>query len=65
MSILNILLPAVIIILIALIGLSVRLIFKKQGEFHGGSCTHVTPELKEKGISCACGNEEECSYETD
>lgn len=65
MTILNILLPAIIIMLIALIGLSIRMLFKKKGEFHGGSCTHITPALKEKGISCACGSEEECSYQTD
>ncbi len=65
MSILKILLPAIIIILIALIGFSVRMLFKKQGEFHGGSCTNITPELKEKGISCACGDEERCADEAD
>ncbi|KXB08820.1 hypothetical protein AKJ55_00385 [candidate division MSBL1 archaeon SCGC-AAA382M17] len=56
------LLAAIIIMLIALIGLSVRMLFKKQGKFHGGSCVNIPPELKEKDISCACGNEEKCSY---
>jgi len=63
MTILNVILPAIIIMLIALIGLSIRMLFKKKGEFHGGSCTHITPELKEKGISCACGDEEACNYD--
>ena len=65
MTILKMLLPAIIILLLALIGLSIRMLFKKKGEFHGGSCTHITPELKEKGISCACGDEEACTYDTE
>ena len=65
MTILKMLLPAIIILLLALIGLSVRMLLKKQGEFRGGSCTNVTPELKEKGISCSCGKEDDCDYGTE
>ena len=61
MATLKILLSAIVIMLLALGGLSIRLLFKRKGEFHGGSCTNITPELREKGISCACGDEDECS----
>ena len=61
MPILHILLASVILVLIALIGLSVRLLVKKKGEFRGGSCSNITPELRDKGISCGCGEEEACA----
>jgi hypothetical protein len=64
MATVNILLAAIIIMLLAIGGLSIRLLFKKKGEFHGGSCANITPELREKGISCACGDEDECSTST-
>jgi hypothetical protein len=60
MSILHIILISTILVLISLIGLSIRLLISKKGEFRGGSCTNITPELKEKGISCACGDEDNC-----
>jgi len=59
--ILKILLPAILIVLVAFLGLSIRMLLKKKGTFHGGSCAHITPELKNHGISCACGTESECS----
>jgi hypothetical protein len=65
MSILHIFLFSVIIVLFALLGLSIRLLVSKRGEFRGGSCTNITPELKDKGISCACGDEDNCEYETE
>ena len=63
MSILHIILISTIIVLISLLGLSIRLLISKKGEFRGGSCTNITPELKEKGISCACGDEDHCDHE--
>lgn len=36
------------------IGLSVRLIFLKDGEFKG-TCASQSPELLAKGVDCACG----------
>jgi hypothetical protein len=61
MAILKILAAAVVIMVIALAGLSIRLLFKKKGEFRGGSCSNITPELREKGISCGCGDEDACA----
>jgi len=61
MELLNILAAAVVIMVIALGGLSVRLLFKKKGEFRGGSCANITPELRDKGISCGCGEEDACA----
>ena len=62
MSALHIILASVILVLIAFLGLSIRLLITKKGEFRGGSCTNITPELKDKGISCACGSEDNCEY---
>lgn len=36
------------------VGLSVRLIFLKNGEFKG-TCASQSPELLAKGVDCACG----------
>lgn len=63
MSILPIFAISVIVVLFALLALSIRLLVSKRGEFRGGSCTNITPELKDKGISCACGDEDSCNYE--
>jgi len=63
MSILHIILISTIIVLISLLALSIRLLVSKKGEFRGGSCTNVTPELKDKGISCACGDEDNCGHD--
>ena len=63
MSILPIFAISVIVVLFALLALSIRLLVSKRGEFRGGSCTNITPELKDKGISCACGDEDSCNYD--
>lgn len=56
----QILLLTIILIIIALLGLSVRLFFSKNAEFRGGSCANITPELRDQGISCACGGVDDC-----
>lgn len=61
MPILEILAASIVLILLALTGLAIRMLFKKKGEFRGGSCSSLTPELRDKGISCGCGSEEACS----
>lgn len=61
MALLKILAASIVIMLIALGGLSIRLLFKKKGEFRGGSCSNITPELRDKGISCGCGDEDACA----
>ncbi|MFP4059241.1 MAG: hypothetical protein ACOCXD_03290 [Bacteroidota bacterium] len=52
---------SILLVVIALIGLSVRVIFKKNGEFSGGSCRSTNPRLDEKGLSCGC--EDKCERE--
>lgn len=48
----KLLLLTIIFVLIAVPGLSVRLIFTKKGTFRGGSCQNQTNKLKNQGISC-------------
>ncbi|HKL08790.1 MAG: hypothetical protein R6V16_03570 [Bacteroidales bacterium] len=55
MPVLELLILSVILILIAVLALSVRLLFTKKGEFRGGSCSNHPDNLKDQGISCGCG----------
>ena len=55
MPIIEILILTVVLLLIAVLALSVRLIFTKKGEFKGGSCRSHSSELKTEGIGCGCG----------
>ncbi|NOQ26808.1 MAG: hypothetical protein GQ564_15720 [Bacteroidales bacterium] len=54
----KLLLLTIVFVLIAVLGLSVRLIFSKKGTFRGGSCQNKTDNLN--GFSCDCSNEELC-----
>lgn len=54
----KLILLSAVLLLFAILGLSVRLLFDKKAEFKGGSCSAISPELKEKGISCGCGGDE-------
>ncbi|MFC2079846.1 hypothetical protein ACFLRQ_00060 [Bacteroidota bacterium] len=47
-----------VLIVIAVAGLGIKLIFDKKAEFKGGSCqaTASSEVLNEKGISCGCGD---------
>ncbi len=55
--ILTIIIISILILSIALIGLSINLFLKKNGSFSGGSC-RSNPKLIEKGIvSCECGDQ--------
>jgi hypothetical protein len=44
----------VAILALFFVGLSVRLIFLKNGEFKG-TCASMNPELMKKGVDCGCG----------
>ncbi len=57
MSIIQLLILTIVLVLIAVFALSVRLIFTKKGEFHGGSCSSHSGKLKDQGIGCGCGND--------
>lgn len=51
----ELLLLTLILVLIAVLALSVRLLFTKKGEFRGGSCRNHPDDLKNQGVSCGCG----------
>jgi len=53
----EVILLSVALLLIAFLGLSVKLLFDKKAEFKGSSCSATSPELKDKGVSCGCGGD--------
>jgi len=55
MSIIKVLIITTVLMLIVMLALSVRLLFTKKGEFHGGSCGSYNGNLKDQGIGCGCG----------
>jgi len=55
MPIIELLILTLILVVIAVLALSVRLLFTKKGEFRGGSCRNQPDSLKEQGIGCGCG----------
>ena len=55
MPIIKVLIITTVLVLIAVLALSVRLIFTKKGEFRGGSCSNHSGKLKDQGIGCGCG----------
>lgn len=59
MEILNLILISIALVILAVGGMSVRLLFMKNGRFSGGSC-RSTPELEGRGITCGCGRQEAC-----
>ncbi len=54
----KVLLLSAVLLIFAILGLSVKLLFDKKSEFKGGSCSAISPELEKKGISCGCGGDE-------
>jgi len=56
---LKLLLLSALLILIATVALSIRIILKPKGEFSGAKC-HGTAALREQGVSCACDGVGEC-----
>ena len=55
MAVVKLIILTFALLLIAVLALSVRLLFVKKGEFHGGSCSSHSGKLKEQGIGCGCG----------
>ena len=60
MPILELFIITIVLVLIALLGLSVKLIFTKKGEFKGGSCQNIPENLRDNQISCGCSDIESC-----
>ncbi len=56
MPIIKVLIITTVLMLIVMLALSVRLIFTKKGEFHGGSCSSHSSKLKDQEIGCGCGD---------
>lgn len=51
----KVLILAIILMIIAFAGLSIKLLIDRKAEFRGGSCSASSPELEKQGISCGCG----------
>lgn len=60
MSFFTILIITIVLVVIAVLALSIRLLFTKKGDFRGGSCSTRSDELTNRGISCGCGHTESC-----
>ncbi|SDC29052.1 hypothetical protein [Williamwhitmania taraxaci] len=45
---------AIVVMAIFMAAMSIRLLFKKNAKFSGGSCSS-SPTLDGKGTSCGCG----------
>jgi len=52
---LKVLLIAVGLLIVAFAGMGIKMLFNKNAEFSGGSCSATSDALKEKGVSCGCG----------
>ncbi len=51
---LKLLILSLIILLIAVMGLGIRMLLVRNGKFSGGSCSS-SPGLQSRGIDCGCG----------
>ncbi len=54
---LKVILATFILVILAVAGLGIKLIFDRNAEFKGGSCqaANSSEELSSRGISCGCG----------
>jgi hypothetical protein len=52
---LKILLLTILLLLLAVAGLAIRMLFDRKAEFKGSSCNSAGKALQDKGISCGCG----------
>lgn len=54
----QLLVPTFIIVLLAVAGLGIKMLFDKKAEFSGGSCqaSSNSKTLQEKGLGCGCGD---------
>ncbi len=53
---LKIIILSIVLLGIAFAGISIKLLIDRKAVFKGGSCSASSEELKERGISCGCGN---------
>jgi hypothetical protein len=57
---LKVILLSALIIFIATVALSIRIIIKPKGEFLHDSCSSVAKKLGDDDFQCACGRTEPC-----
>ena len=58
----KIILIALGLLIIAMAGMGIRMLFDRNAEFSGGSCS-TSDSLKDKGITCGCGGQ--CASENE
>lgn len=51
----EVILIAVGLLVLAVGGMGIKMLFDRKAGFSGGSCQVQTEELREKGITCGCG----------
>jgi len=51
----KVLILSIVILALALVGLSIKLILDKKAVFKGSSCNALTDELRDKGVGECCG----------
>ena len=60
----KLLLITILLLGIGFAGIAIKIWAKKDGEFDG-TCAGSNVKMKEKGITCGCGNEDGCSSNLD
>ena len=52
---LKVILLSFILLGLAFLGISIKMLFDKKAVFKGSSCSSSNPELENQGITCGCG----------
>jgi len=60
----KLLLLSILLLGLGFAGIAIKIWAKKDGEFDG-TCAGSNVKMKEKGITCGCGNEDGCSSNLD
>lgn len=60
----KLLLLSIVLLSLGFAGIAIKIWAKKGGEFDG-TCAGSNVKMKEKGITCGCGNEGECTANLD
>ncbi|MCK5677281.1 MAG: membrane or secreted protein [Flavobacteriaceae bacterium] len=60
----KLLLITIVLLALAFAGIAIKIWAKKDGEFDG-TCAGSNVKMKEKGITCGCGNEGGCKSNLD
>jgi len=60
----KLILLSILLLGLAFAGIAIKIWAKKDGEFDG-TCAGKNVKMKEKGITCGCGNEDGCGTNLD